>query len=411
MNPSFYIASRYFFTRKKRNIIHWLSIISMVGIAIGTMALVVVLSVFNGFKGLIHSLYVSFDPDLLITAKEGKRFSITELDWNKIVLMPGVKNLSKISEDNALAKYGEKQMVVRIKGVDESFAKNSGIKDHILTGNFQFNDSNYPNLSVIGQGVQSTLGINLYDELTPLNLWYPGELKKVHINPENAFTRKNIFVSGIFSLEKHYDDQYVLVPLSFAQELFSDTQRISSLEVTLINESYAQTVKKQIQQIIREKFKIEDRFEQHKSLFTILNIEKFAIFLILTLIILIASFNIYSSLLMLVMDKKKDIAILFALGLDPKNISRIFTWNGMMICLSGAFSGLVLGFLFCLLQKEYGLISLGDISLIVSTYPVEMAWLDFATVFIVVAGITFLASIYPAGKAGEMARDFRMADN
>jgi lipoprotein-releasing system permease protein len=398
MNLSLYIAKRYLFAKKSHHVINIISMVSMVGVAVGTFGLIVVLSVFNGFGNLVVSLYDEFDPDVKITVKEGKTFDPDYAGITSLKKLPGLKIVAEVMEENALIKYRDKQFIGRIKGMSDEYGKASGIKNKILDGSFILR-SDSVNFAVFGSMVAYSLGINLSDPFYPVMIYLPRKGESVTLNPMEAFASSAIHPSGVFAIQQDFDSKYVLVPLQLARELTEEQKKVTALEILYKPGVNKEEVLKQISTICGPAFNVKDRVAQHDFLFKILKSEKLAVFMILGLILLIATFSIIGSLTMLIIEKKKDMAILNSMGANQGMISRIFLAEGMMITSIGAFSGLMLGWITCYLQKNYGLIRLenGE-SFVVESYPVAMQPGDFLMVLILVTGIGLLASIYTSRK-------------
>ncbi|WP_205501267.1 ABC transporter permease [Rufibacter psychrotolerans] len=402
MNVALFIARRYFFSKKKRNIINIISIIAMIGVGVGTMALIVVLSVFNGLEDLIRSLYGKFDPEIKITPAEGKSFETEAQLLERIRKTPGVALITEVIEDNALLRYNDRQMVVKVKGVTNNFFQQNQIDSAIVDGDHHLVRDG-KQFALIGRGVQYQLSIRPENPFTPLQFLYPKAGKKTIINPENAFRQLGIQAGGIFAIERQYDDQYVFVPLTFAEELLGYGNKRTSLEVKTQDSKEIDQVKARLQQLLGPGFKVQNSEEQHVSLLRAVKIEKLFVFVTFTFVLLIASINIFFSLSMLVLDKQKDIAILASLGTDPGTIRRIFLTEGAIVAFSGAFIGLVLGGTVCWIQQTYGLVSMGMSTSVVEAYPVLMRPTDFLLTAVAIILITLLVSIRPARKAAALS--------
>ncbi len=396
MKLPFYIAWRYLFAKKSQNVINIISAISVVGVALGTMALIVVLSVFNGFDTLIKSLFSVFDPDLKIELVEGKTFVPDDLITEQIEDHPGILYYSEILEENALLVYDERQHVVRMKGVDENYRNVSGVDTMIIQGDFILTDEHNNHYTVMGRGVGNILAVGL-NFITPVNVYIPSRTAPPTLSPERAFNRQIIFPSGIFSVEQEFDMEYILVPISFARLMLEYEKEVTSMHIKVADGFRDRTVKNDLQNLFGDDFRVLDRYEQHEWLYRLMQTEKWAIFLILTFIILVASFNIIGSLTMLIIEKKKDMAVLKSLGADKKIIHRIFLLEGWMISVAGALTGLVIGTVVCLLQMEYEIIKLyGTGTFIIDAYPVELQFLDYIYVFLAVVFIGFISAWYPS---------------
>ncbi|HDJ32814.1 MAG TPA: ABC transporter permease, partial [Bacteroidetes bacterium] len=353
--------------------INIISGISLVGVTVGTMALIVVLSVFNGFDNLVRSLFNAFDPDIRITLTEGKTFPADDPRLEKIREHPGVLYAADVLEENALLKYGEKQYIATVKGVSDEFLKMSGIDSMIIDGKFILWDRNMP-CAVIGQGIGIYLSVGL-NFITPIQVYVPRRTGNISLNPEQAFNRNYIFPSGIFAIQQDFDSRYIIVPIEFIRNLLEYENEITSLELKL-NPAFSETaVQNELAALAGEKYKVQNRFQQQELLYRIMRSEKWAIFMILAFILLVASFNIIGSLTMLILDKKKDIAILQSLGTEMSRIRKIFFIEGWLISAGGATVGLILGGIICWIQQTFGLIRLkGSGSFVVDTYPVDMLW-------------------------------------
>jgi lipoprotein-releasing system permease protein len=396
MNFPFYIARRYLVSKKSHNIINIISAISVAGVCIGTMALIIVLSVFNGFEKLVISLFNSFNPDLQITTMTGKTFNSESIPENQIRKIPGVRYLTEVIEENALIKYKDKQYIVMMKGVSEDYQRMSGMDSMISAGKFLLQDGN-KNFCILGYGVAYYLGANIEDYLNPLTFYVPKRTATFSGMSENAFNSAVIFPSGFFSIQEEFDSKYVILPLRFVKNLLDYSKEVTSLEVGIAKGSDPDEIQNNIRQIAGMNYLVKNRFQQQEVLYKIMKSEKWAIFLILSFILFIATFNVIGSLSMLILDKKKDIAILQSMGATQPLIKRIFLFEGIMISFFGAITGLVLGGIICRLQQIFGFIRLGSAgsTFVVSSYPVHMQITDFLFVFLIVISIGVLAVLYP----------------
>lgn len=368
--------------------------ISLAGVTIGTMALIIVLSVFNGFDDLIKSLYNSFDPDLKITLVEGKSFTPDPALLRKLSHDKDILFYASVIEENALIKYGKKQYVATIKGVDRNFKKINGLDTMIVDGSYLLEYKHQP-YAIVGQGVAYYLQIILKG-VTPMVIYVPKKTSSITMNPEAAFNPKYIYPSGIFAIESDNDAKYVIVPLRFAQELLDDTTSVNALELKMASGVDAEKVQQHIQKIIGPKYKVANRYQQKEVFYRIMKYEKWAIFMILAFILMVASFNIVGSLSMLIIEKKKDIDTLNSLGANHSLIQRIFMCEGTMISIIGACFGLLLGLLICWIQMKYGIVKLqGSGSFIINAYPVSVKISDIALVFGTVMLMGYLAAWYP----------------
>lgn len=401
MNVSFLIAKRYFRSKKKRNIISIISNISMIGVAVGTMALIIVLSVFNGIEDLIRSLYGSFDPDLKISAAEGKSFEVTPEFLKGITGIKGVDLVSETVEDNALLRYEDRQMIVKLKGVSDNYFRQNRIDSSLTEGSTALKKNGFQ-YALLGRGVQGQLSVRIDNAFVGLQILYPKANKKITLNPESAFTEKSILPGGVFAIERQYDDNYVFVPLEFARDLFNYGNKRSSLEVKVAEGENPNKIKRRIQELLGPKFLVQNSDEQHVGLLKAVKIEKLFVFITFAFILLIASLNIFFSLSMLVIDKKKDIAILASMGASSSVIRNIFLLEGAIVAFSGAFIGLFLGMVICWAQQTFNLISMGMTTAVVDSYPVKMQALDFIFTGVAIIVITLVVSIRPARKAAAL---------
>lgn len=408
MNFPLYIAKRYLLSKKSHNIINIISAISVVGVSVGTMALIIVLSVFNGFENLVISLYNSFDSDIKITVKEGKSFDPASLAVDSIKNLEGVKYYTEVIEENALIKYKDKQFIATIKATNDAYLKHCGLDSMLMAGDLVLEKEGQP-FTLMGQGVAYNLGINLNDFFNPVTLYVPKRGTEISTtNPEQAFSTRAIYPSGIFSIQQEIDSKYVLLPLSFARELLQYEKEVTSLEIGLSHEADDDKIQKKIEGILGGKFLVQNRYQQHETLYKIMKSEKWAIFLILAFILVIATFNIIGSLTMLIIDKKKDIGILMNMGADIDMIRKIFLIEGILIASVGAFSGITLGAIICWLQQTFGLVKLqGAGSFVIEAYPVQMQLSDFIYVLITVLVIGFIAAWFPAKQLVKKADLFR----
>nr|WP_246601910.1 FtsX-like permease family protein [Hymenobacter profundi] len=397
------IARRYFFSKKKRNIISIISNISMVGVAVGTMALIIVLSVFNGLEDLVRGLYGKSDPDLMISAMQGKSFPVDSAFIDRITAVPGVALVTQVIEDNALLQYHDRQMVVKMKGMSENYFAQSNIDSAIVEGDHRLvrDGQDY---ALLGAGVQHELSIALDNRLSPLRLLYPRNTGKklLSMNPETAFNEQAILAGGVFLIEQRIDDSYIFVPLGFARDLLLYGNRRTSLEVRVGDEHSVDDVKDELRQLLGAKFQVLDSDEQHVSLLKAIKVEKMFVFITFAFILLIASLNIFFSLSMLVIDKKKDVAILRAMGATTQLVRNIFLLEGAIVAMVGAITGLVLGVSICWLQQTFHLVSMGMATAVVDSYPVKMQATDIVLTGLAIIVITISVSIRPALNAARL---------
>lgn len=367
----------------------------MIGVAVGTMALVVVLSVFNGFENLILSLFNSFNPDMEIRLKEGKVFSIEDLPLEDLKNIPGVALYSEILEETALITYRDKQHLVTMRGVKDTYEEITGIDTMMVAGEFILEDGDADYL-VLGQGVEVVLGANLNDFLNPLNLYVPRRGRSTGLQPSQAFQATSNYASGVFGIQAEFDMEYILVPLRLARRMLNYETEVTSLVIGLEPNASSARVQREIEDLLGPSFQVRNRLQQQDFLYKVMRSEKWAIFLILSFILVIASFNVIGSLTMLVIEKTRDIRILHNMGASKKVIRRIFLMEGVLISLGGALAGLVLGGLVSWLQMRFGIISIqAEGTFIIDSYPVQIKAIDFLLVALTVFGIGWLASVLP----------------
>lgn len=394
MKLSLYIAKRYLFAKKSRNAINVISSISVAGVTIGTMALIIVLSVFNGLESLVRSIFNTFDPDLKITPVAGKTFIPDSIELSLLSNVNGVACYSLCVEENALLRYGEKQYVATIKGVDENYAQVTGIDSSMWDGGFILRSEKGRPYAIPGIGIANYLGMRV-NFITPLNIYVPKRTGGTDLNPEEAFIRNYILLSGIYQVEQEYDSKYVFIPIDFARELLEYKSEVTSLEIKFENNAKESAVQKDVERLFGKDFLVRNKYEQQEIFYKVMRSERLAIFFILTLILIIASFSIIGSLTMLIIEKERDIEILRSLGADNTLIRKIFIFEGWLISIIGAFAGILLGFTVCWIQQKFGIVRLQSESLIVNAYPVVMKIKDFIIVPGTVLVIGFWAAWYP----------------
>jgi len=387
-----YIAKRYLFGKKSKNVINYISAISVLVVAIVTMALFVALSVFNGLEGLIISMYDSFDADLKITPTAGKVF-VPDSRFEILKKNKGVISYSEVLEEDVLLKYGDKQFIGRMKGVSDSYKKTTQLDENIKYGDYMLRDSAVDYM-LVGQGLAYSLSIGL-QLVEPVHVYAPSRNAKKIAAPEKSYKHTYAYPVAVFQTQQDVDNKYFITSLSFARDLLGYKGEVSAVELSVDSEQVA-SVKAQIKGILGPGFDVKDRYEQHDFIYKVLKSEKWGIFLIVSFILLIASFNVVGSLTMLIIDKRKDISILQSMGAESKLIKQIFLFEGWMISFLGAVIGLVIGIVLCWLQMQFGLLKLAASgNFVVESYPVEIKTLDILWVFLVVMVIGFLAAYIP----------------
>jgi lipoprotein-releasing system permease protein len=428
------IARRYLFSKKTTNAINIISGISMFGMFGGTMALIVVLSVFNGFEELVTSLYNTFNPDLKITPREGKVFVPDETQWAKLQQIEGVKAISKVLEENAFFKYHENGDFGRLKGVDTNFIHVSALDTAIIEGEYKLNGklSNYYNeqyrqnygdtvfipnttdttadrllnYAVMGYILQAKLGISLEQNFAGLKVFMPlrtGDAATTSI--ENAYKQETIYAAGVFSIQQDLDSKYVIVPINFVRELLQYEQNeVSALEISIQKNADVQQVKQQVKALLGDAFKVRDRYEQDEALYKVMRTEKLAVYIILVFMLILAAFNMVGSLSILVIEKKQDIGILKAMGATKRFIEQIFLLESLLLAFIGASAGIALAVIICLAQQYFKIIKIQGNSFLIDAYPVRMYLSDFIWVALAVFVIAFIAAYVPAKRAAEQSQ-------
>ncbi len=394
MNLSIFIARRYFLSRRKKNFINVISVLSMLGVAFATAALIIVLSVFNGLEVLLRSLYTSFDPELKIEAVKGKSFPVTEEWITHIRNTPGIKVVTEVIEDYAYVRYRDASMVVTIKGVSENFLDQHRFDHHIVEGELKLTQDSIP-FAILGRGVRYTLSAEVEDDSRALRMFYVRNVRPGNMNAASMYSQKSIRPGSVFSIEKNYDENYIFVPLDFARDLLNYGNRCTALEVQTEG-GRTQEVQRELKARLGPEFSVLTNEEQHKDLYRLLNMEKLFTFLSLSLLLLVASINIFFSLMMLAIDKRKDISILCSLGASGKLIRNIFLAEGALISFLGAAVGLLIGGVICYLQDRIGLVGMGMENAVVSNYPVDIRPVDFFVTSGVIVAISLLVSFRPA---------------
>lgn len=394
MNLSLYIAKRYLIAKKSHNAINIISWISVISVGIGTFALVVVLSAFNGLEKLVESLFETFDSDIRIEANTGKVFSEDLIDFEKIQTLEGVANYTRVLEEVCGVRYREEQTIATIKGVDESFLRMSQLDSALIDGELVLRANGVP-FAISGYGIASQLGLYLSKAPENLSIYAPKRSIRLLSNPINSVYNKQIASAGVFYISPEYDNKYIVVDLQFAQELLEYKNReISSVEVKIAPNANIEKVTEALKALLDEsKFSVKSRYEFNEIIYKTNQTEKWVTFLILVFILMLAAFNILSSLSMLILEKKKDIRTMASMGAKNSLIRRIFFYEGLLINLSGALGGMLLGVILCLLQQHVGLLRLDGG--IVDYYPVEMNPLELVAILITVLIIGFLTSWYP----------------
>lgn len=395
MNLPLRIARRYLFAKKSTNAINIITGISVFGIAIGTAALILVLSVFNGFEDLITMLFGNFNPDVKVEVVKGKSFEYDSTKVAQIEALEGVVAVSKTVEEVAFFEYRKNQDFGILKGVDDNFTKVTRIDSTIFEGEYRLKRGN-KNLVVLGGGMRNKLAVNIGDQFELLKV-YMAKRKQAR-GLDQQFKKRYASPVGTFKIQQDFDYKYILGSLEFAQDLLGYRSQIGALEIKLNDEIDAQSTISQIAKIMGEGFTIKDRFQQDEAFLKLMNVEKWMFYTLFSFMLVLVAFNMVGALWMIVLEKKKDIAILKSMGATDKMVRSIFLNEGLLLCLFGLVLGFVLAMIFFIIQATYGIITIPD-GFVVTAYPISLRFFDFVNVSLTVIAIGFVASLAPAAKA------------
>lgn len=396
MHLPYFIAKRYLFAKKSHNVINIISLISAVGIAIGTTALIVVMSVYNGFQDLVQGLYSSYEADLVITPASGKFFSPDNDRFTSIKNDPRVYSVSEIIEENVFATYDKSQGIATIKGVDSVYESNPNHAKMLVEGDFELQHGDIAQ-AVIGRGLAREMGI-MTRFLDPLVIYFPVREEEVSmVNPLSSLRSEVLFPVGIVSVEQNFDKKYIFISLSTARKLLDYTDEVSYLELQLTPDADIDNVQKSFQSLLGDDYVVKNRYQQNETVYKMMTYEKIAIYMILLFIIIVVSCNVFGSLTMLIIEKKDDIHTLKSMGASNRLIQKIFTLEGWLITLSGLVVGIIIGIILCLIQQNFGVIKMPG-NFMVTDYPVLIKGADILITFIGVALIGFIITALPAWK-------------
>jgi lipoprotein-releasing system permease protein len=396
----FLFAWRYFKAKKSTNAINIIAWVSMVAIIVITAAFIVLLSVFNGFEGLVKSLYSTFYADMRIVPSEGKKILLTPDQLKKIAADPGVANYSKIIEDKALLQNGDVQAIVYLKGVDENFTRISGVSGKIIRGKYDLGNQDRAGI-VLGSGVENALALYADQNMYPLTayLFKPG-VNITSVDPLQAFSADNLNTTGTFFIQQDIDNKFAITSLQFMKDMLGfGPDEYGSLEFSLKEGANPESVRDRLSDLLGKNYTVETRYEQNKSLYSVMTIEKYAIYGILTLMLVVAAFTLVGALSMLVLEKREDIGVLKSLGASQSTIQKIFLSEGILLASIGAGTGTLLALLICWAQEKFQLIAIQGGTFLISYYPVEVKTTDILVVLTTVMAISIGASWMPARKA------------
>jgi len=393
-------AWRYFKGKKTTNAVNLIAWISILAIAVGAAALILVLSVFNGFEDLVKGLYADFYTDIRIAPATGKFLTLSAAEIQRIKRTEGVRLISTIAEEKAVLVNEEFQTIIYLKGVDDDYTNVSGLSKHMFEGKFSLGNAEKPFL-VLGAGIKNAVGVDPGKNITPLTVYLPN-LKAKNFSGLDALNSYNVNVSGTFMLQQDFDNKYAITNIDFVKYMLNlRKDQFSAVEIALDPNATTEKVKQNLQRLMGSTVKVETRYEQNQSLYTVMQVEKWVIYGILSLILVVAAFNMIGALTMLVLEKQKDIAVLKAMGADNGYIQRIFLNEGFVLAAFGGASGIVLAIVLCLLQVKYKLLKLSGGSFIIDYYPVKMVATDFFLVIGTIVLISTLAAWVPSKKASQ----------
>ena len=396
---NFLFAWRYFKAKKSTNAINIIAWTSITAIIIGTTALILVLSVFNGFEGLVKSLYSSFYTDLKVSPVSGKMITVTPEQIKQLKGVAGIRNFSMILEEKAMVQNGDNQTVIYLKGVDENYRYITGVADHLINGEYNIGNEEVPRL-VLGAGVEDALGIYADRNIFTLKIYLPRKSNSKQIDIMEDISNDTIQSSAAFLIQQDFDNKYGITNIDFVRKSLRLTANVySGVEIALKDPSKMKVIRKELGGIFGNGYLIQDRYEQNRSLFSIMNVERWIVYGVLCLILVVAAFNMIGALTMLVLEKQKDISVLHALGGNRSFIQRIFLSEGMLLALIGGGIGMLLAFLIAWLQIKFHLIPLQGGSFLIDYYPVKLRGIDFLLVGATVFIIAMIASWLPSRKA------------
>ena len=394
-------AWRYFKAKKSTHAINIISWVTAGVIAFSTMCQVLVLSVFNGFEGLVQSLYSNFYSDVKVVPVKGKTIVLTPEQISSISKMIGVKGVSRIVEEKALLQNGDNQVVVLLKGVDANYSRVSGVPKKMYRGTFETGNADHPKL-ILGSGIENAIGVQSNNNIFPITVFLPKKTSATNSNPLAALSEGNATTSGSFAIQQDFDNKYVITNLAFIkQQMNYAPDEYSALEVALADPGQTKKFTEDLQKVLGDNYKVLTKYEQNASLYNSMRLEKWIIYAVLTLILIIAAFNMIGALTMLVLEKRKDISVLQSLGADKNLIKKIFLSEGLLLAITGAGTGIVLALIICFLQVKFKIIKLVGDSFLIDYFPVKLVITDFILVTLTALIIAFGSSWFPAKKASE----------
>ncbi len=394
-------AWRYFKAKKSTNAINIISWVTAGVIAFSTMCQVLVLSVFNGFEGLVQSLYSNFYSDVKVVPSKGKTITLSPTQIQRIEKLNDVKGVSLDAEEKALLQSGEQQTVVLLKGVDDNYSKVSGVPQKMYHGTYDVGTTDEPKL-VMGSGIEYAIGVESDKNLFPVTVFLPKKSPGGNSNPLAALSEGNANTSGSFAIQQDFDNKYVITNLGFVkQQMNYAPNEYSALEISLLNPESSDKFTDALQKMLGPGYKVLTKYQQNASLYNSMRLEKWVIYAVLTLILIIAAFNMIGALTMLVLEKRKDISVLQSLGADKSLIKKIFLSEGLLLAIIGAATGIILALAICFLQIKFKIIKLSGSSFLIDYFPVKLILTDFLITIATAMVISFTASWFPAKKASQ----------
>jgi len=405
---NFLFAWRYFKAKKTTNAINIIAWVSVVAITLITAAFIVLLSVFNGFEGLVKSLYASFYADIRIGPASGKLMTVSETQFNKLMLVDGVRSFSKIVEEQALLQNGDLKTIVFLKGTDENYEKVTGVSKNIIRGEFALGTVDHPTI-VLGGAIEHAVAADVEKSIFPMTVYlFRRGVNVTVIDPYQSFAADNITGAGTFYIQQDIDSKYALTNIGFMKRmLLVKDDEYSSIEVAVNDPEKTDLIKDQLKQVFGKAYSIETRYEQNKNLYSVMTLEKWAIYGILTLMLIVAAFTMVGALTMLVLEKEKDIQVLKAIGASNRLVQKIFLSEGVLLGGIGVFAGIALGLLLCWAQIKFKLVSIQGGTFLIDHYPVHVAIPDIGLVAITVFLVALLASWFPSRKAALQAVELK----
>ena len=396
---NFLFAWRYFKAKKTTNAINVIAWISIIAIVIGTAALILVLSVFNGFEDLVKTLYSSFYPDIKISPVSGKQITLTEEQLKQIRSVKGVRSISLVAEEKALLQNGEYQSIIYLKGVDENYTSVTTVADHIIKGSFNTGEADNPRL-VLGAGIENAVGVQSDRNLSPLVVYLPKKAEVDLSNPLQSISADTINTSGAFVIQQDFDNKYAITNLGFVKQMLGMPEDVySAAELGVDAGANENEIKEQLSRLLKKNYVVQTRYEQNRSLYSIMQVEKWVIYGVLSLILVVAAFNMVGALTMLVLEKEEDISVLHALGESQSFIQKRFLSEGLLLATIGGAGGMLIAYLLAFIQLNFKIIPLEGNSFLIDYFPVKLSLPDFLLVGITVVTIALLASWIPARKA------------